>query len=157
MLAKLQRQEGDIASGRADGPEALMETARTCMDFSYYQLAQDARREECLARAEELLEKVTAGPDPDPEAWILLGRAALFRYDGRRAMECFNAFLRHNPDSGRGMLWRAEAAYLMGDFARVRADCAAALTRGDVSDAMLSSARFWVGEEAEAVPAGGVS
>ncbi len=145
LLGKLQELEEDLSSGRESGPEALVLTARTYLDFSYYELAQDARRYEYLTRAGDLLERALKDADCPDDAWILLGRVRLLQFNGAGALGCFNSFLRRNPDDQAGLLWRAEAWYLLGDFARVREDCARACRLGPIPPNIRNSAEFWLG------------
>ena len=144
LLVKLERLEDDLDSGRDVGVGALIETARTYMDFSYYQLAQDARRAKYLARAGELLEKALADEDCAADAWILLGRVRLLEYDCAKALRCFSTYIRDNPERQGGYLWRAEAWLLMGEYGRVREDCADAVRLGPIPGNIDGSVRFWI-------------
>lgn len=143
MLTKLQALEEDLDSGRDESPAALMGAARTYLDFSYYQLAQDERRSEYLGKAKKLLERALADPDADPEGLILLGRIELLNYNTKDALARFNAYLAKNPASRPGLLWRAEAWFMLGEYARVREDCQKALDLDQTQDNIRETAIFW--------------
>lgn len=147
LLARLQRQEEDLASGREGGPGMLVAAARTYIDFSYFQLAQDSRRAEYLARAGELLEQAEPSPDAPSDVWILLGRVRLLQFDAVRAREAFDRYLERYPENQAGYLWRAEAWYQLGDYLRVREDCRNARRLGDVPANIRGCVDFWLGDE----------
>ncbi len=143
LFAKLQSLEESIATGRLDGPDVCLETAKTYLDFSYYQLAQDARREEFLSKAMVMLDKTMADKVFDPEAWILAGRIALLRSDGEKALNYFNQYLKLLPNSVKGLLWRAETWFMLGNFEQVRLDCLSILEYGGPPDSFSDTVMFW--------------
>lgn len=147
LLFRLQRLEEDIASGRFSGTDILRDAARTYLDFSYYQLAQEARRADYLERAGELLEQALEDPECDDDAWILLGRVRLLRADAREAMKCFDAYVGRNPEEQLGYLWRAEAWFELREFGLLRTDCRRAMDLGPLPGNISGAVLFWLGED----------
>ncbi len=149
LLARLQRQEEAIASGRDAGVRPLLEAAGTYIDFVYYRIAQDARRFDYLRRAAELLEAALEKEDCPDSVLLTLGRAHLLSYDGDAALARFNDYLALYPGNAVGLIWRAEAWHLLGDFSRVQDDCRAARRQGDIPAGIRSSVLFWLGDGEE--------
>ncbi len=147
LLARLQRQEEFIASGRDESVTPLIEAAGTYIDFVYYRIAQDARRFECLNRAGELLRLALKKEGCPDSALLTLGRVGLLAYDGAGAMDCFNDYLARHPGDPAGLVWRAEAWHVLGEYAKVRADCAEAKRHGRIPPGILPSVLFWLGDE----------
>ncbi len=143
LFAKLQTLEEAIEAGRQGGSDAFLEKAKAYLDFSYYQLAQDARRDEYLAKAREALGTAMEGGVFDPEAWIILGRIELLQRNGKAALDCFNAYLALAPESVKGLLWRAEAWFMLGEFDSVRDDCLGVLEFGGPPDSFRETVMFW--------------
>ena len=144
LLAKLQSLEARLSSDRDAECGLMLEAAHAYIDFSYYELAQDARRREYLERAGELLEMAVRDDACSAEAWLVLGRVRLMQYDAVRALDGFNAYLKKRPDSQAGLLWRAEAWYAQGDYDRVRDDCRQACRMGGIPGNVRGSVEFWL-------------
>ncbi|MDR3211901.1 MAG: tetratricopeptide repeat protein [Planctomycetota bacterium] len=143
IFSSIQRLEESIAVGRQSGPDVCLETAKNYLDFSYYQLAKDARRDEYLEKAREWLGRCMQENAFDPEAWIMLGRIELQQNNPQKALDCFNTFLRLIPRSRKGLLWRAEAWYMLGNYDQVRRDCLSVLELGCLVDNFHETIMFW--------------
>ena len=144
LLGKLQREEEFIASGRDGGVTPLLETAGTYIDFVYYRIATDLRKGDYLERAAALLETALNKEGCPDSALLQLGKVKLLSYDGLAAIDCFNAWLERHPDEPAGLVWRAEAWYVLGNYVQVRADCRAAARSGDVPAGIRPSVSFWL-------------
>lgn len=152
MLARLGELEDEIRQGGEDRVDAelLLKTAGAYIDFMYYRFATGDRRADYLHRAEALLlnalgREATEARESD-EALILLGRVRLALRDGESAATCFSRYIERNPGRSLGYLWRAEAWHLLGNLARLRADCRAARDCGGIPHAMLPVLDFWLPE-----------
>jgi tetratricopeptide (TPR) repeat protein len=150
LLSKIQRLEEDIKSGRESDSRILIDAARSYLDFSYFQLAQESLRQDYLKRAGELLETALARADCEPGALILLGRVRLLEFDPERALACFDSLLEIQPGDPAGLLWRAEAWYLLGDYAKTREDCLSAARTDRIPDNIRGAVDFWLSGPGEA-------
>lgn len=156
LLAKMQRQENELSSGREVTPGMMVAAARTYLDFSYFQIAQNGRRLEYLTRPAELLTDALAMNDCDGEAMILMGRVGLMLYKPEEALEMFNAYLKIYPESQNALLWRAETWYMLGDYQKVRDDCLHAREVGDVPGWIGDAVEFWTAGSETAIQSGDV-
>lgn len=143
LFSKLQALEESIESGRTSDPDVFLEAARTYLDFSYFQLAQDARREEFLAKAKDMAEKAMRQGGFDPETWILVGRIELLQGNTAEAKRCFDSYLEAFPESPKGLLWRAEAWFALGEYDQVRNDCLQVLEFGGAPSLFRETVMFW--------------
>lgn len=155
MLAHLGELEDAIRQSDESGAdvELLLKTAAAYIDFIYYQFAAGERRSEYLHRAETLLRCALAshatGASEINEALILLGRVKLGLNDGEGAATYFSQYIERNPERNLGYLWRAEAWYALGRYARLREDCRAARERGGIPHNMLAILDFWLPEKTD--------
>lgn len=152
MLARLDELEYSIQrTGEVEADaDLLMETARSYLDFIYYNFASGEIRTEYLRRIDTLLSHVfsknATGKNEIDEALILSGRVRLAMNESKAAARYFTRYIESNPEKYNGYLWRAEAWYKLHEYSHLREDCASADKIGGIPQNMRSVVDFWLEE-----------
>lgn len=159
MLTRLQELEDALRTDgvREANVEMLLKAAQAYIDFIYFQFAVGERRQEYLERAWTLLSLVLDDPEASASelgtALLLMGRVNLWQHDAASALRSFSQYIERRPDLPQGYLWRAEAWYLQGDFARVRQDCLTASQLKGLSQKMQELIDLWLQSSPKAASA----
>ncbi len=145
LSTRLEIMERAYARAPDGDPQAQLDLARACFDFSWYRLARDQRHRDLVKRTlQHALRAAERGAGA--AALLLAGRACLELRQFERAAGLFQRFHEQQPGDGKGLLWLAEARYHLGQYAEVRACCRDALAAGAVPAAVQAPVWMWAGE-----------
>ncbi|MHC4870842.1 MAG: HEAT repeat domain-containing protein [Planctomycetota bacterium] len=145
LTARMKLLEEDAASGRTRDPELFTELARTLLDYAYYGLVDGVRKETCLKRAYKYIQQAISHGGL-PEVYIIAGRILFMLGELEKAEVMFSLYVKDYPEDDRGLLWRAETSFNLGNYVNMSADCKSALADGKLPERMKESVSVWVAD-----------
>ncbi len=143
LAFRLQALQAEAAAAPdARRPALDLDLARAYFDYVYFGLVSETHQRDYLEHAVRHARR----------AWQEGGHAAALLLAGRgliqlgafaEADDLFSQYLAQAGQDLKGYLWRAEARFLRGDFAGLRADCRQALRMGPVPERVAPALQMW--------------
>lgn len=151
MGRRIEGLRRDLEAGLGEPGVIELELARSYFDYAYYRIVEDIRRDAQLKEARRYA-ILASERSIDPEAWIVAGRACLELYLYREAASHFDQYLRMAGENVKGLLWRAEAAYRLGDYPTVSRLCRRVRELGGAPAAVQGVLDMWAPQPSEPSP-----
>lgn len=142
LAQRVKALDDAMVHGEQTDADLDLEKARTFFDYAYLRLAEDVRRADYLERAVTCATAAVQS-GADPSGWVVAGRALMELHRYQEAEEMFTRYLDAVGENVKGLLWRAEARFYLGQYRKVREDCARALRFGEVSETVAQAAKLW--------------
>lgn len=112
-------------------------------ELIYQNFVRGEMRGHTLKRVEQYAREALEFNSRDANMWYLLGRCALLNEKPDEADAFFSRAQRNQFPAGRLLPWRAEAAFLRGDYAKISEMLAPLSHSGTASSMLQPVVRYW--------------